>query len=124
MVFEPITAMVEVECWDPYMPLLPKTLSFACLLAGIPLTLAHAQLRTTGTAIGCASADKLQAAEEANQRHDRSLMDRLGCFPISTGTSARRVDDGKSDSLWHVILEPNGSSPMEVWGRPSSFRAD
>jgi hypothetical protein len=104
-------------------PLL-RTLSFACVLVGLPLTLAQAQLRTTGTAIGCVSADKSQAAEEANQKRDRSLMDRLGCFPMATGTSARRVDDGTSESLWRVILDPNGSSTIEVWGRSASFRAD
>lgn len=83
---------------------------------------AHAELRTTGSAIACLAPDKLPAAEEASKQHDRTRMDMLGCFPVATGTSAKRMDDGKGGALWHVILDPNGADPTEVWARPSSFR--
>jgi hypothetical protein len=48
-------------------------------------------------------------------------MDMLGCFPVAAGTSAKRIDDGKPGSLWHVVLDFKGSDPTEAWARPSSF---
>ena len=83
---------------------------------------AQAELRTTGSAIACLEPDKLPAAEEASNKHDRMRMDILGCFPVATGTLAKRIDDGKGGPLWHVMLIPKASDPMEVWARPSSFR--
>ena len=96
----------------------------ACGLVAVGLAPAHAELRTTSTAIGCLEPDKLNAAEEANKKHDRLQMDMLGCFPISTGVVARRIDDGKSATLWQVRLDPDGPTPMEVWARPYSFHSD
>jgi hypothetical protein len=93
-------------------------------LVGFTLAPAWAELKTTGSAIGCLTPDKLQAAEEAAKRHDRMQMDMLGCFPISTGTVARRIEDGTAAALWHVVLDPNGPQPMEVWARPTSFQGD
>src|SRR5258708_38351117 len=98
-----------------------KCLVFGGAFVGITLAPAWAELKTTGSAIGCITADKLQAAEEAAKRHDRTQMDMPGCFPIATGTAARRIDDGKG-ALWQVVLDPNGPQPMEVCARPASFR--
>jgi len=36
----------------------------------------------------------VQAAEEGAKRHDRTQMDKPGCFPIASGTVARRIDGG------------------------------
>lgn len=83
---------------------------------------AAAELLTLGGAIGCLTPDKLPAAEEAYKKHDRVEMDRLGCFPISTGTTAKRLNAEKSGSSWQVTLDPNGQSPLDVWARASSFR--
>jgi hypothetical protein len=103
---------------------LPQAIALAIALIVMPLALAQGELRTTNTAIACYAGDKVKAAEDANSRHDRLEMDKIGCFPVASGTVAKRVDDGKSDSLWHVILDPDGPSPMDVWGRPSSFRSN
>lgn len=98
---------------------LPTVLVIACAFAGLAVTQARAELKTTGTAIACTKLENLQVAEEA--RGDRLKMDMLGCFPVMAGIPAKRVDDGKAGPIWRVILDPNGSSPMEVWARPSSF---
>jgi hypothetical protein len=103
---------------------LQKCLIFGCSLVVASLAQAHAELRTTSTAIGCLEPDKLNAAEEADKKHDRAQMDMLGCFPMMMGVVARRIDDGKSTTLWHVRLDPDGPTPMEIWARPSSFRGD
>jgi hypothetical protein len=104
------------------MPLL-KSFMVGCGLVGLAVAPAWAELKTTGSAIGCLTPDKLPAAEEAAKRHDRTQMDMLGCFPIMTGIVVRRIDDGKG-ALWQVVLDPNGPQPMEVWARPSSFHGD
>jgi hypothetical protein len=100
----------------------PKIVMVGGVLAALITAQARAELRTTGSAIACLTADKLPAAEEASKKHDRAQMDILGCFPVSTGTLAKRIDDGKPGPLWHVVLDPNGPDPMEVWARPSSFQ--
>ena len=61
------------------------------------------------------------SAEDAVRKHDRAQMDVLGCFPVVTGTPAKRIDDGKQ-GLLHVVLDPHGADPTEVWARQSSFR--
>ena len=101
-----------------------KNFILGCGLMGACLAQAHAELRTTNTAIGCNTPDKLNAAEEADKRHDRLQMDMIGCFPIAAGTVAKRIDDGKSGSPWQVKLDPDGPTPMDVWARPSSFRSN
>jgi hypothetical protein len=94
----------------------------ACVLScGLPFAQAQAELRTTGSTIACLAPDKLAAVEEASTKHDRAQMDMLGCFPVAIGTLAKRID-GASGQLWHVILDPSGPDPTEVWARPSSFR--
>jgi hypothetical protein len=109
------------------MPL-PKDLSlrtiliFAYALMAASLAQAQTDMKATATAIGCLAADKLQAAEQAYTAHDRSRMDQLGCFPISTGALARRIDGDMAGSVWHMRLEPDGPTPMDIWARPSSFR--
>jgi hypothetical protein len=103
---------------------LPKCFILSCGLLAASVVHAHAEIRTTSTAIGCLDPSRLNAAEEANKKHDRLQMDMLGCFPILMGVVARRIDDGKSTTLWQVRLDPDGPTPMEVWARPSSFRAD
>lgn len=98
---------------------LPAVLVIACAFAGLALTQARAELKTTETAIACSKLENLQAAEEA--QGDRAKLDMLGCFPVMAGIPAKRMDDGEAGPIWHVILDPDGSDPMEVWARPSSF---
>jgi hypothetical protein len=94
----------------------------ACTVACLMAPPVQAQLKTTSIALGCIAPDNIPAAEEANKRHDRLKMDMLGCFPISTGTKAKRIED--IGNLWRVILDPTGPQPMEAWARPSSFQPD
>ncbi len=98
---------------------LPAVLVIASVFAGLASTQARAELKTTGTAVACSKQENLQAAEDAHG--NRARMDMLGCFPVMAGVPAKRIDDGKAGSIWQVILDPNGSDPMKVWARPSSF---
>jgi hypothetical protein len=75
------------------MAFLIKVCLGGCVLCGVVLTPALAELRTTGTGIACLEASKLAAAEAALQKRDRARMDMLGCFPVATGTLASRIDN-------------------------------
>lgn len=70
------------------MTLRRRVLLPGCILVWVLAGPAQAELRTADGAIGCLTPDKLPAAEEAQKKRDRMEMDRLGCFPIMTGTSA------------------------------------
>ena len=85
---------------------------------------ASARLKTAPSAIGCFTSDKLQQAEEAIKAHDRTQMDTLGCFPILSGTAALRIEGGANLPLWHLRLDPDGPSPLDIWARPSSFLSE
>lgn len=100
----------------------PTLLVITGVLASLPLAVARAELKTTATAVACLKPENLPTAEEAQKKQDRAQMDKLGCFPVMAGVPVKRIDDGKAGPVWQVILDPNGSSPMEVWARPSSFR--
>lgn len=99
---------------------LPTRLALACVLSGVALTQARAELKATQTAIACIKPENLQAAEEAHA--DRLKMDRLGCFAVMADTPAKRIDDSKAGAVWRVLLAPGTTDAMEVWARPSSFQ--
>lgn len=90
------------------------------LLSGLVVAPAFAELKTTPAAIACLAPGDLATAEGASRNHDRTKMVMISCFPVQSDTVARRIEE--KAGLWHVILDPNGSDPMEAWARPSSFR--
>jgi hypothetical protein len=79
------------------------------------------EMRTTASAILCASPENVDTANIDKIAKSRIVLSTMGCVRFDAGTRFSLVAGG-ADEPWLVRLYPrNAGGSMLLWGLPSSF---